>query len=378
MKKYLRLTLTLVLCLLFPLLTSADPSLVELRIASVLINEMGGVAAVTGEKNNEPMTRVAEVMRNMYNYQHSKGYTNVTYSDVLFGGQHFENARIKFAGKTKEQLQREGSTKPEWNAALDLAHKMVTGTLTSNIAGGANAFNANCEDQMKGKSVAEKRRYTNNLQIGSTPSCLIHYNKQYKLLAVQKLPEQGARGMKTATFWNWELGKFSHSYQDDVEAPADPSYNPKTSQNPSVGADGSLVRDASSCEFDAIRLTYLQEDNVDQYCWYCKIVVVLVNAYLKVANDAIGSATLPLGKIILKLGFLLWLAYFVLQQVSSINPVSPAKMAQDILVMGFKVALAYAAIGVGIPLIREYYLDPIMGTGVDYGLLIFDSMNQGG
>ena len=43
--------------------------------------------------------------------------------------------------------------------------------------------------------------------------------------------------------------------------------------------------------------------------------------------------------------------------------------------MGFKVALAYAAVGMGTQLIRDYYLDPIVGTGVDYGLALFKQMN---
>jgi len=57
------------------------------------------------------------------------------------------------------------------------------------------------------------------------------------------------------------------------------------------------------------------------------------------------------------------------------NAVTPGKMLQEILGMGFKVALAYAILGVGSAFIRDYYLNPIIGTGVDYGLAIFAQMD---
>lgn len=351
-----------------PATVGAEYSLVQLRIASVLINEMGGVAAITGEKNNEPMTRVAEVMRNMYNYWHKKN-SRITYSDVLFVDTHFENARAKFAHLGKADLERMGrKAGSEWNVALNLAGKLVNGTLTSDIAHGANAFNANCEQK-------QGRAFANSLKYGDTPACLLKKvyggkKQQYKVLAVQALPMQ-AKGMQTATFWQWELGGTRHAYDDDVTAPADPNFSLSESSNGTASEDSDGAREAASCAMDAMQAMYLtDESKVDQYCWYCKIVIVLVNAYLQAVSEAL-PATQSLGKVILKFGFLIWLAYYILQQVSSINAVTPGKMLQDILVMGFKVALAYSAVTIGAQIIRDYYLDPIVGTGIDYGWAIF-------
>jgi len=80
--------------------------------------------------------------------------------------------------------------------------------------------------------------------------------------------------------------------------------------------------------------------------------------------------------LILRIGFLIWLAFYILQQVSSLAPIAPGKMLQTILVMGFKVALATVAIRSGLPVIREFFLNPIVGLGVDYGLALFDPLLQ--
>ena len=149
------------------------------------------------------------------------------------------------------------------------------------------------------------------------------------------------------------------------------------------------TRDSSDCQLDRMTCIYLdkskcKEDSeysaksdapdTEESCWYCKIVIILVNAYLKVAKDAL-SATIFLGKIVLKAGFLIWLAYYILQQVSSMEQIAPGKMLQEILIMGFKVALAYLILEDGTQFISNYYINPIVSAGVDYGNEIFKGMN---
>lgn len=347
---------TLLLGVLYPASVDADYSLEQLRIANTLINEAGGL----GETG---LTYVAEVIRNQYNEQHVK-YKNdrITYSDILYHtwkpGQNsnFENSRDKFANKTKEQLEQMGKNRmkgsKDWQTALDLASKMLKGTLNSNLTKGANAFHA-CN-----------KKYTT---LAAAQAC----EPKNTLLAINVTP----KGFQNQIFYHWELGKFHHAYDSDVVGAVDPKYNFSSSSNGKAGSDSDGSRESGSCAMEAMQKMYLTDDSkVDQYCWYCKIVIVLVNAYLSAANDAL-AATISLGKMILKLGFLIWLGYYLLQQVSSMKAVTPGKMLQDILVMGFKVALAYAAVGMGTQLIRDYYLDPIVGTGVDYGLALFKQMN---
>lgn len=134
-------------------------------------------------------------------------------------------------------------------------------------------------------------------------------------------------------------------------------------------ASADNVDEAQTCGIKNMQEMYMKDGNVDKYCWYCKVVIILTNAYLKAAQKSM-SITIDLAKLILKLCFMVWLAYYILQQVSSFAPVEIGKMLQEILTMMFKVALAWLVINQGIGVIRELILDPIMGTGVDYGTSI--------
>ncbi|MBR1600589.1 MAG: hypothetical protein IJ677_03325 [Alphaproteobacteria bacterium] len=366
----------------YPTSVDAEYSLVQLRIANVLMNEMRGVAENNGE-GDLAMQRVAEVMRNQYNDQHSRN-SRITYSDILFHtwepgkDSNYSGSRDKFANKSKADLERMGrnaGSSTDWNRALRLADQLVKGSLKSNLVRGANAFDASCGKDAYG-----------GVKIGDSPNCLTpNYlmskgkiakpknGQKYEVLAITRIDrsKKGSAAFKNAYFWNWELGNFHHAYDDDVVAPVDPNSNYSQSANGVAGSDSDGSRESGSCTMEAMQAMYLtDESKVDQYCWYCKIVIVLVNAYLQAASQAL-PATQSLGRIILKFGFLIWLAFYILQQVSSINAVTPGKMLQDILIMGFKVSLAYLAVTIGTQLLRDYYLDPIVGLGVDYGMAIF-------
>lgn len=331
---------------------AVSASLEQLRIANVLINEAGGL----GEKS---MTYVAEIMRNQFNEQH-KGNSKITYSDILFhtwkagGDSNFQHARDKFANKDASTLERMGSErgKQYWSVAMRLAGQLLDNSLTTNYTGGSNAFHG-CN-----------KKYTT---IAQAQAC----EPKYTIKALDVTP----KGFNNHVFYNWELGQFKHVYESDVVATADPQYDYSASSGATAGADDSGERQAGTCALDTMTKMYLGSDNVDQQCWYCRIVVVLVNAFLQAANSALGATT-ALGKVVLKLGFLIWLAYYILQQVSSMNAVTTGKIVQDILIMGLKVAMAYAAIEMGMQLIRDYYINPLVGTGVDYGMALFKGMNN--
>ena len=133
-------------------------------------------------------------------------------------------------------------------------------------------------------------------------------------------------------------------------------------------------RDGHACTMAKMQEMYLQDDTkVDQYCWYCKVVIVLTNAYLAAANQAL-PVSISLGKLCAKLGFMIWLAYYILLQVSSLAPITPFKMMQEILVMGFKVALAYNAASLGMTVITTFFINPIVGLGCDYGSALLDGL----
>ena len=134
-------------------------------------------------------------------------------------------------------------------------------------------------------------------------------------------------------------------------------------------------KQACACSESKMKSMYMADGKVDKYCWYCKIVVVMTNAYLRVASQALPSST-ALARIILLWGFSIWLAYHVLQNVSSIKAVGIGKMLQEILVMGFKVALASACVEYAQNVIVHFFIDPIMGLGLDYGSSLLDGLNK--
>ena len=78
--------------------------------------------------------------------------------------------------------------------------------------------------------------------------------------------------------------------------------------------------------------------------------------------------------MILRYGFLIWLALYILKQVSSISPISIGKSLQEILIMGFKVLLATLIVNNGIPFFNAYIITPLIDTGIDIGNAIFDTM----
>ena len=128
----------------------------------------------------------------------------------------------------------------------------------------------------------------------------------------------------------------------------------------------------NTCSMSVIKKEYLDKSSTN-YCWYCNITSTMTNAYLSAVAECTGVVQ-TLALLILRYGFLIWLAYYILQQVSSLAPTSPGKMLQEILMMGFKVLLATLAVRQGIPLLTEYFLDPVMLMGIDYGQEMLDGI----
>lgn len=129
------------------------------------------------------------------------------------------------------------------------------------------------------------------------------------------------------------------------------------------------VSAASTCNLQKLKEMYIgkkDDDNQLKNCWYCHIVIMMTQAFLEAASKAL-TASAALGKVILKWGLMIWLAYFFMNQLASMAPITPGKMLQEVLMMCFKCALSYYAIDDGLAFIREYILEPIMLTGTDIG-----------
>ena len=129
----------------------------------------------------------------------------------------------------------------------------------------------------------------------------------------------------------------------------------------------------NQCSLETLKKQYME--NPDKNCWYCNIVSTMTGAYLEAVANMMNIVE-NLALLILKYGFLIWLAYYILQQVSSLAPITPGKMLQEILMMGFKVLLATLAVRQGISLLTEFFLDPVMLFGIDYGQTMLNGVME--
>lgn len=151
---------------------------------------------------------------------------------------------------------------------------------------------------------------------------------------------------------------------------ATPAYAEDSADAAETEKDGSLT-----CNQKFLQEKYFGEtaEDAQDKCWYCRIVIIMTNAYLQAASQALPVAQ-QLGQLVVKLGFGIWLALFIVKQISTIGGVTPGKMLQEILVMGFKCAFSYYAIAEGIGFITQFILNPILITGTDIGNAIFNKI----
>ena len=126
---------------------------------------------------------------------------------------------------------------------------------------------------------------------------------------------------------------------------------------------------------EAIREEYFghNEEEAEEKCWYCRMVIIMTNAFLQAAATTL-PVTQELGYLILKLGFCIWLAIFFLKQLSAMNGLTPGKMLQEIFMMGFKCAFCYYALDMGTDFVTTYILNPIVITGTDIGNALLTDM----
>ena len=140
------------------------------------------------------------------------------------------------------------------------------------------------------------------------------------------------------------------------------------------------ITDNKNCKYSELKNKYMEGST----CWYCLVVGKMTGSYLYAASLVIPTIK-TLALMILRYGFLIWLALYILKQVSSLSPISSGKFLQEILVMGFKVMLATLIINNGIPFLNAYIMTPVIDTSIDVGNSIFneiaatlDTETQGG
>lgn len=100
-------------------------------------------------------------------------------------------------------------------------------------------------------------------------------------------------------------------------------------------------------------------------CYSCEIVETLSSAFIRAAAKAYG-VTREAANAILVVGMILWIAIYVLKNITSFTTVEPRQMVQGFLVQFFKIFIAFTVINSGIPTILHYTMEPLMIAGTDF------------
>ena len=326
-----------------------------LRLALTLSYELGNAV------NDSSIEKVANSIVN-YHKEMQKTDPNVTITDILFEGG-FPTGPYGRTGPATANMSAKGITKQgealgkaTWQRCLKIAQKAVEGKLEDTTRGAYLYHRGNIQPG----EILHERDTSPLYGAGQRVNIVyITYRDSSKLPVIHHNPT-----------YNMDAAEGSDAVQETTSVS---SSNAQLA--PAAKKDNQVAKKVGNCSLQKMQEMYLQDDDVETYCWYCKIAVIVTNAFL-VAASKVLPVSQSLGLLILRIGFLIWLAFYILQQVSSLAPIAPGKMLQTILVMGFKVALATVAIRSGLPVIREFFLNPIVGLGVDYGLALFDPLLQ--
>lgn len=107
-------------------------------------------------------------------------------------------------------------------------------------------------------------------------------------------------------------------------------------------------------------------------CYSCIIVKGLISVFLN-ACSKLYDLSREAGVKILLIGLLIWLPFYILQQLSSLKNLEPAAMVNDLLTMAFKVLVAYLVINAGIQFFIDFIVNPILEAGADFGMMMLNA-----
>ena len=115
------------------------------------------------------------------------------------------------------------------------------------------------------------------------------------------------------------------------------------------------------CDIDGMRKQYQSK------CYSCVIIKTLLETFLNACSKAY-DITSEAGVKLLVLGALVWMAFFVMKNVSSLSNIEPGAMMNTLTVFLFKVMVAYILITSGLGVLVKYTINPLLTAGADMGI----------
>lgn len=102
-------------------------------------------------------------------------------------------------------------------------------------------------------------------------------------------------------------------------------------------------------------------------CYACAVVKSLIGSFMT-ASSTMFTVSQSAANKILPLGLLLWIAFFAIKQVSSFKNIEPSAIVQELLVMAFKVILAFIIINSAVSFFVDYMIAPFLTMGAEFGV----------
>ena len=135
---------------------------------------------------------------------------------------------------------------------------------------------------------------------------------------------------------------------------------------------------------ESIMDSFLQQSNKDcaqpimdkiyhNGCYACKIMKSLLSEFLR-GCSMLEKVAQEAGIKILLIGTMLWIAFYIMKQVSSLKNIEPGAMINDLLIMMFKILGAYLAIKIGFKLAIDFVLVPFISWGAEFGSTLAQSI----
>ena len=127
--------------------------------------------------------------------------------------------------------------------------------------------------------------------------------------------------------------------------------------------------DNSSCKVKEMAEKYQRS------CYACIVVKTLLEKFLN-ATTKVYDLCRDAGVQVLLIGSMIWIAFFVLKQISSLTNIEPASMVNTLLIQAFKIMFAYVVIVSGADTFIMYVVNPLLTAGADFGIGILDSAQK--
>lgn len=135
--------------------------------------------------------------------------------------------------------------------------------------------------------------------------------------------------------------------------------NPPPGISTGVDSPGGMPSyDETTCDYHNFML-----DN--DTCFFCPMFKTLFNTASSLAMKTYDALKDGLAEVVI-VAFALWIALYVLKQVSALEVKKPSKMIQEILTQTFRVLLVVVILKISYGQILTLTLDPIFNTGMNY------------